>query len=136
MTDLKPFPDIELVLRELFLRDFADVLTDPKQVGVDFPTNDDILPFVRIEKTPMSRRLKMNDHPVVDIEVLHRTRGQAKSLIEEIDTHMLDYPHSVVISSGLAVLDMVTVPRSPSAQTWDSPNVRRFAGTYEFSVRR
>lgn len=136
MTDLKPYPDIEKALRAILLRDLSDVLTDPKQVAVDFPAGDDILPFVRIEKTQMSRRLRLTDHPVVDIEVLSGTRDGAKSLIERIDAHLLDYPHSVVISSGLAILDMVTVPRSPASQPWDSPNVRRFAGTYEFSVRR
>ena len=70
------------------------------------------------------------------LEVLAGSRAAAKSLIESIDAHLLDYPHSVVISSGPAILDTVTVPVAPASRPWDSPSVRRFAGTYQFSVRR
>lgn len=136
MTEFEAYPDIEDVVRTLLLRDFADVLTTPAHVGTDWPADNSPLPFVRVEKAPLGRRERLNDYPVVDIEVLASTRSGAKSLIERIDAHLLDYPHSVVISSGLAVLDTVTVPVPPASRTWDSPSVRRFAGTYQFSVRR
>jgi hypothetical protein len=136
MTDLTPYPDIEEAIRTLLLRDFAADLPTGAHVGVDWPADDSPLPFVRIEKVAPSRRTQLNDYPSVDIEVLAAKRAEAKSLIERIDSHILDYPHSVVISSGQAVLDTVTVPIPPSAREWDSPSVRRYAGTYQFSVRR
>jgi hypothetical protein len=136
VTEFEPFPDIEDALRTLLLRDLSDVLTSGSQVGTDFPPDNTPLPFVRVEKTGLGSRTPLADRPVVDIEVLATGRNTAKSLIERIDTLLLSYPHSVVISSGLAVLDMVTVPVVPSPRPWDSPSVRRFAGTYQFSVRR
>ena len=137
MTDLTPFADAEEAVRALLLRELDDVLTSTKQVGVDFPPDSaPVLPFVRVEKAALGRRERLNDYPVLDIEVLAEKRSVAKALIERIDTLMLDYPHAVVISSGLAVLDLVTVPVAPASRPWDSPSVRRFAGTYQLSVRR
>jgi hypothetical protein len=136
MTDLQPYPDIEEAVRALLLRDFATDLPTGPHVGVEWPADNEPLPFVRVEKTSLGRRLRLNDYPVVDIEVLAVGRGAAKSLIERIDAHLLGYPHSVVITSGLVVLDTVTVPVVPAARPWDSPNVRRYAGTYQFSIRR
>jgi hypothetical protein len=135
MTDLSPFPDIELAIRTLLLRDFATDFPTGAHVGVDWP-DDDVLPFCRVEKVAPSRRERLTDYPSVDIEILAASRAAAKDLIERIDTHLVGYTRSVVIPSGLVVLDSVTVPISPTAREWDSPNVRRFAGTYQFSVRR
>ena len=136
MTDLTPYPDIEEALVKLLLRDFASDLPLPKHVGVDWP-GVPVYPFVRVQKVPPSQRARLNDSPVVDIEVLAPTRAAAKGLIERIDAHLLDYPHSVVLASGRNVrLDRVTVPIAPTAQPWESPDARRFAGTYQFSVRR
>lgn len=136
MTSLQPFPDIEEAVRGILLRDFASDLPSPSRVGVDWPDDNAPLPFVRVEKIAPSRRDKLNDYPSVDIEVLASTRGGAKSLIERIDTHLLDYPHTVTITSGQVVLDVVTVPIPPRAMDWDGPNTRRYAGTYGFSIRR
>lgn len=137
MTDnLQPYPDIEEAVRNILLRDFTDVLTDPKQVATDFPADNDPLPFVRVEELGLGTRTKLIYRPVVEIEVLAAGRSLAKSLFGRIDARMLDYPLSVVISSGLVVLDAVTVPVVPAQRPWDSPNVRRIAGTYQFSVRR
>lgn len=136
MTDnLQPYPDIEEAVRELLLRDIAEI-TSQQQVAVDFPADNDPLPFVRVEELSLGIRTKLTYRPVVELEVLATGRNAAKSLIGKIDAHLLDYPHSVVISSGLVVLDMVTVPVVPAQRPWDSPNVRRYAGTYQFSVRR
>ena len=137
MTDhLQPYPDIEEAIRAILLRDFAADLTNPAQVAVDFPPLNDPLPFVRVEELSLGIRTKLVYKPVVEIEVLATGRNTAKSLIGRIDAHLLDYPHSVVITSGPVVLDTVTVPVVPAARPWDSPNVRRYAGTYQFSVRR
>lgn len=136
MTDLLPYPDIEEALVKILLRDFPTDLPAPKHVGVDWP-GVPVYPFVRVQKAAPSQRARLNDSPVVDIEVLAPTRAAAKGLIERIDAHLLDYPHSVVLASGrLARLDSVTVPIAPTAQPWESPDARRFAGTYQFSVRR
>ena len=137
MTDLRPYPDIEEALVKLLLRDFATDFPNTKQVGVEWPTTNPVYPFVRIQKVAPSQRARLNDSPVVDVEVLAPTRAAAKGLIERIDAHLLDYPHSVVLASGRnVVLDAVTVPIAPTAQPWESPDARRFAGTYQFSVRR
>lgn len=136
MTDnLKPYPDIEKAIRAILMRDIEG-LTQDAQVATDFPSTNDPLPFVRIEELALGTRTKLTYHPVVEVEVLASGRDAAKTLIGKIDTLFLDYPHSVVISSGLVVLDSVTVPVVPAQRPWDSPNVRRYAGTYQFSVRR
>ena len=136
MTDyLEPYPDIELALKTLLHRDFPELANDA-QIGVDFPADNEPLPFVRIEELSLGVRTKLTYRPVVEISVLAAGRNAAKTLIGKIDARMLDYPHSVVISSGLVVLDMVTVPVVPAQRPWDSPNVRLYAGTYQFSVRR
>jgi hypothetical protein len=136
VTDnLPPYPDIEKAIRAILLRDF-DELTQEKQVATDFPPDNEPLPFVRVEELALGTRTKLTYRPVVEVEVLAAGRDAAKTLIGKIDAHFLDYPHSVVISSGLVVLDMVTVPVVPAQRPWDSPNVRRYAGTYQFSVRR
>ena len=132
---MAPFIDIEEAVRALLLRDFAADLPTGKYVGVDWP-DEPTMPYVRVEKISPGRRERLNDYPAVDIEVLAGTRAEAKALIERIDAHLLDYPHSVAITSGQAILDLVTVPIPPAARDWASPNVRRFAGTYTFSVRR
>lgn len=137
MTDnLQPYPDIEKALRAILMRDFAEVLTTEKHVAVDFPPTNSPLPFVRVEELSLGVRTKLIYKPVVEIEVLAAGRDAAKSLIGEIDARMLDYPLSVVIDSKLVVLDSVTVPVVPAQRPWDSPNVRRYAGTYQFTVRR
>lgn len=136
MTDnLQPYPDIEKVIRAILMRDFTELASE-KSVGTDFPPDNTPLPFVRVEELSLGTRTKLMYRPVVEVEVLAVGRDAAKTLIGKIDAHFLDYPHSVVISSGLVVLDMVTVPVVPAQRPWDSPNVRRYAGTYQFSVRR
>jgi len=135
VTDLQDYPDIEDVIRTILLRDIP-ALTSETQVGVDFPADNSPLPFVRVQELSLGRRTKLTYNPVVEIEVLAVGRNTAKSLIGEIDTLMLSYPLSVVISSRHVVLDSVTVPVVPAQRPWDSPNVRRYAGTYQFSVRR
>jgi hypothetical protein len=136
VTDLQPYPDIEEAIRAILLRDFSADFSTPASVGVDFPDTNLPLPFCRVQELSLGRRTKLQYNPVVELEVLAAGRSVAKSLIGRIDAHLLDYPHSVVISSGLVVLDMVTVPVVPAQRPWDSPNVRRYAGTYQFSVRR
>jgi hypothetical protein len=137
VTDVLPdYPDIEDAIRALLLRDLDDVLINETQVAVDFPADNDPLPFVRVEELSLGTRTKLTYQPVVEIEVLDVGRNAAKRLIGRIDTLLLSYPLSVVISSGLVVLDMVTVPVVPAQRPWDSPNVRRYAGTYRFTVRR
>lgn len=136
MTDnLQPYPDIELTIKTMLHRDFPELANDA-QVGVDFPADNEPLPFVRVEELSLGIRTKLTYKPVVEISVLASGRGAAKALIEKIDARMLDYPHSVVISSGPVVLDMVTVPVVLAQRPWDSPNVRLYAATYQFSVRR
>ena len=136
MTDLQPYPDIEEAIRAIFLRDFSADFGTEASIATDFPADNDPLPFLRVQELSLGRRTKLQYNPVVELEVLAAGRNAAKSLIGRIDDHLLDYPHSVVISSGLVVLDMVTVPVVPAQRPWDSPNVRRYAGTYQFSVRR
>lgn len=137
MTDnLEPYPDIEEALRAILLRDFPEDFTTPKSIATDFPPDNSPMPFCRIEELSLGIRTKLTYKPVVELEVLAPGRAAAKSLIGRIDARMLDYPLSVVISSRLIVLDMVTVAVVPAQRPWDSPNVRRFAGTYTFSVRR
>lgn len=136
-NDLKPFPDIEAVLRAALLERFGTAVTPEDQRIADVVTRlpgvvEDGLVYVeRIGGT----RGRLNDWPTVDIEVFAPTRAKAKWLIESIDAFLLGYPHSVKVGTETVILDLVYPTRTPVGLPWDD-SVTRFGATYSLSVRR
>jgi hypothetical protein len=127
MIELEPFPKITLVLKTWLETRFPDLAG---RVGLEWP-GEDVMPFARLEKIG-GTRTKMEDYPVVDIELLLPALAGGDSLVEALDAALLSYPMKV----GSVVLDSVVVNRSMTELPWDNGAARRFAGTYSFTVRR
>lgn len=124
------FKNIEDALRLFFI----DKLTlTPEQIGSVFPEQEDAA-FVRIEKID-GIRTRLNDYPVVWIDVIAPTYGQAESLSESISMLLLGYPHSIATPSGVAVLDSVDETSSFAEYPYPDSSYRRLSATYEFSLR-
>lgn len=129
MTTLKPFPNIH---KTLFIAIAAEFELDDTQLGNVYPEHPTT--FVRVDKLGGPRE-KLRDYPLVDIEVVAPTYGEASALIESIDSWLLSYPHSIATPSGVVVLDSAIVTRSPTELPWDGPG-RRLAATYSLTLRR
>lgn len=132
------FPNIEHALYRTFERDMPDIFeVDDPRMGSEFPdeVTDDLLPFVRVERIG-GPRTRLNDHPLVDIDVLARTRDDARSLAERISTLLFSYPGMVVVGSRGVKFDSVDNPRTPARVPFDDDTVRRYGATYQISVRR
>lgn len=135
-NDFQPFPSIEEVVRELLLRELDDAFTDGTQIGVEYPADlASRLPYAAIERIG-GPRTRLNDYPLLDVEVFASSRTQAESLSERIDALLLGYPHSVMVGTRHVAIDSVTPLTTPRRIPWDDANVRRFGATYQFSVRR
>lgn len=133
---MDPFPDIENVLRALLLRDFAANLPSESRVGTDFIVDfTDRLPYIRLERVGGSS-VPLNDYPLVDVEFFDDTTADLKSLSADVHTYLLGYPHTVELGSRRITLDTVGVTVAPRRLPWADENIRRFAATYQFSVRR
>lgn len=129
MTLLKPFPDIHKTMF-VALADFTGL--DTAQFGIEYP--DTPTTFVRVDKLGGPRE-KLRDYPVIDLEVVAPSYGEASALIESIDAWFTSYPHSIATPTGVVVLDSVLVTRSPVEIPWDGPG-RRLAATYSLTLRR
>ena len=125
------FSNIEDVLR-VFLADKISGL-EQEDIGSVFPENEDGV-FVRVEKLD-GTRTRLEDYPVVWIDVVAPTYAQAESLSESISMLLLGYPHSVATPSGVAVLDSVDETSSFAEYPYPDSSYRRLSATYEFSRR-
>jgi hypothetical protein len=138
MTVLTPFAAIEDVLRTLFRADFPALAgSNPNRVGSFVPPNlKDVLPFVRVGRIGGPQG-KLEDRPVVDIEVFHDTLTGARDL----DSALTAYLHSGRLqadlgSNVLVVIDAVRTETTGQEIPWDDPEIRRVASTHTFTVRR
>lgn len=133
---MESFPDIENVVRALLLRDFAVRLPNQGQVGTDFIVDfTGRLPYVRLERVGGSS-VRLNDYPLVDVEFFDDTTADLKSLSADVHAYLLGYPHSVELGSRRVTLDTVGVTVAPRRLPWADENIRRFAATYQLSIRR
>jgi hypothetical protein len=133
------FPNIEVVLMHWAVAKFEDEFPggyEGGHVGLDFP--DPVADyFFKPRRWPTGGRTKLNDYPLVDIEVLGLTYDGTEDLIESIDAELLGYPLSIATPTGVVVLDHVEQTRSPvRIEYFGDSSVVRFGATYQLSLRR
>jgi hypothetical protein len=136
---LTPFLRIDKVLEAILKANFPALADGPNalyHVGTAFPADvSSRLPFVAVNRVggPTDR---FETNPTVDIDIFHQTKDLALSLDSDISAFLLGYPRSVRIGTRLVVLDTVFQTSGPDERPWDASTTRRFASTYQFSVRR
>jgi len=136
--DLPAFPDIEEVLRNALLTRFGGGDEPPgshiDNVVGSLPGDIGGETIVYVERIG-GTRTRLNDYPMVDVEVFAPSRGLAKDVIESIDAFLLGYPHAVDVGVDRVIIDFVLNTRTPVRLFWDDSN-SRFGATYSMSVRR
>lgn len=138
MSDLTPFAPIEDVLRALLRRDIPALNGDtPNRVGSAVPSNlKDVLPFVRLGRVG-GPQTKLEDRPVVDVEVFAGTLGAARNLDAGITTYLHSGRRQADLGSNvLVVIDAVRTETTGQEIPWDDPEIRRVASTHTLTVRR
>ena len=134
MITLSPFPDVEVVLMDGLEARFVEL--EAGDVGTVTPSNlatrlGQGRYFVRVGRvTGLDDRI--NDYPVVDVDVFGRTRSSARTLAEGIRAWLLGYPLYV----GTVTLDRVRTETAPFRAPWKDETVWRFLATYQITTRR
>lgn len=99
--------------------------------GTETPEGDELqrsLPFVRAGRVGGAPDHPSYDQPVVDIDVLARTRREAKQVAKEVEQLMISRPHPI---------DTCNVLMSPQKVEWQEGSpIRRFYASYHLSLRR
>ena len=129
---LRPYDDLTDVLFALAARDFQDVYGGFGTEMNDVETN---LMYFRAEIIGGSGG-RLNRTSLVDIEHFADRYSTAKMQAEAFSAYLLGYPRSVKVGERLVVLDEVVETRPPVELPWDDSPIRRFAATYQISVRR
>lgn len=133
------WPNIEIVLMHWVTAKWPTEFGpdwESGKVGREYPDEFDGL-FFRPRRWPTGGRTKLNDYPVVDIEVLGSSYTQVEALIESMDTALLGYPLSIATPTGVVVLDYVEQNRAPvEIPFFGDTSVVRFQATYQLSLRR
>lgn len=94
------------------------------------------LPFVRINHFGGDDE-RLNLRPTFDLEVFASTYAKASLLARTIETRLVGYPFRVSSGGRSVLVDRVEV-LSPTVEVeWQQDStIRRFQGTYQFSIRR
>lgn len=94
------------------------------------------LPFVRVNHWGGdSNRFKTD--PVIDIDVFESTYAKASLLARQIEAKLLGYPFRVDSGGRSVLVDSVQVLTETTEVEWQQDStIRRFQGTYQFSIRR
>lgn len=133
------FPNIEHVLMHWAAATWPDEFGpdwESGHVGRKYPDEFDGW-FFRPRRWPTGGRTKLNDYPMVDIEVIGQDYEQVEALIESMDVALLGYPLSIATPTGVVVLDYVEQTRSPvEIPFFGDSSVVRFQATYQLSLRR
>ena len=130
---LRPYVDITDAIMLLAAQDFpAETYA---KMGTSLDDVEENLPYLRVSLVGGSGG-RLNRVSVVDIEHFADTYAQAISQAEAFSAYLLGYPRSVKVGERLVVLDMVVETRPPVELPWDDSRIRRFAATYQISVRR
>lgn len=102
------------------------------RVGTVWPDNVfDRLPVVRLTSIGGNDD-GLTDYPLIDIDVLHYTRAQAKQLARRIRAFLLSYPHWY---DGVLIKKVRTAMR-PHPVPWDDQRIARYYGSYVAEVPR
>lgn len=137
--ELPRWPNIEVVLMHWAVTTFEDAFPggyEGGHVGKDFPDPIENY-FFKPWRWPSGGRTKLNDYPLVDIEVLGRDYDGTEDLIESIDAKLLGYPVRIATPTGVVVLDHVEQTRAPvKIDYFGDSTVVRFGATYQLSLRR
>lgn len=94
------------------------------------------MPFVRINHFGGDDE-RLNLRPTFDVEVFAATYAKARDLARLIETRLVGYPFRVDSGGSSVLVDRVEV-LSPTVEVeWQQDStIRRFQGTYQFSIRR
>ncbi len=94
------------------------------------------MPFVRINHFGGDDE-RLNLRPTFDLEVFASTYAKASDLARLIETRLVGYPFRVSSGGRSVLVDRVEV-LSPTVEVeWQQDStIRRFQGTYQFSIRR
>ena len=131
-NELRPYADLTDVLFALARRDFPGIY---QGFGTDLDDVETSLPYFRAEVIGGSGG-RLQRASLVDVEHFAGTYRAAKMQAEAFSAYLLGYPRSVTVDERLVVLDMVVETRPPVELPWDDSRIRRFAATYQISVRR
>lgn len=131
---MTPFPDIEVAVMDLLVRDFAELTEDDVRTETPIDLGARLAAgrfFVRVGLVTGSDN-RITAFSVVDIDVFAARRQASHDLAEGIRAHLLGYPHSV----GTVTLDRVVTETAPFHAPWEDENVHRRLATYRISTRR
>jgi hypothetical protein len=102
------------------------------RVGTVWPGNVyEKLPVVRLTSIGGNDD-GLTDYPLIDVDVLHFTDTQAKSLARRIRAKLLGAPHW----SGGVLISKVRTAMRPHPVPWDDDRVARYYGSYVAEVPR
>lgn len=119
------FPDVQRVLVEA-LATFPSVTA----TGVETPADwNGQLPFVRVLRVG-GQSGRLNDSPVVDVDVFAETYTAAEDLAEGLRQYLVGPPPPIVL------FDRTDCEVGPREIPWGDGTVRRFNATYRITSRR
>lgn len=126
---MPPFHDEERIVLDLLRGFFADS-PHPVFVGNETPNANkfnESLPFVRAARVGGNSDYT-EDHPVIDIDVLARTRDEAKGIAGVIQSVMMSCPHPI---------ERCNVLMAPQKVEWQEGSpIRRFYASYHLTLGR
>lgn len=94
------------------------------------------MPFVRINHFGGDDE-RLNLRPTFDLEVFATTYAKASEVARTIETRLVGYPFRVSSGGSSVLVDRVEVLTPTSEVEWQQDStIRRFQGTYQFSIRR
>jgi hypothetical protein len=130
-------PDGGDVALDFLLEQFPGVLL-AKNVGTRTPSSGFTgrLPFVMADHFGGDDE-RMNLYPTVDLHFFGETFAKARDLARASEARLIGYPFRVSSGGRSVLVDRVEV-LSPAVEVeWQQDStIRRFQGTYQFSIRR
>lgn len=139
--DFEVGPDLANVVQDWLAHAFTgieDALLLDKNIGSRLPSTglSGRMPFVRVNVFG-GDDTRMNLYPTFDLETFAATYAVASDLARRIEAKLIGYPFSVSSGGRTVLVDRVEV-LSPAVEVeWQQDStIRRFQGTYQFSIRR
>lgn len=128
MTDLAPFPDVELALHTL-LGDLGRIVTETPANLLETVTDEALHRVTCIGGTDDT----VTDVSRVDVDSFALTKPLARAAAEAVRQRLLAGPHVV----GAVVLDRTRTDVKPHEVPWvGSPPPYRYTASYQITARR